>query len=205
MKNKIIELFQLKHWQLIANTHSVDKVVRALSFKDAMRLACRLLYNRAWDYELQEYAVSLLEAIREFFSEEWNSDWRCDAFLGLACNITFKFDQRYLAYKRAFEKAPSPLPPGLLIEFARCCDCPGDKPISYDEAIALIQEAIKGQQYVDGVGLLQLINALKGDEKSEKYWRAKLMELGDKGIRSPRTEPEFLIEVEREIAKEREI
>ena len=71
---------------------------------------------------------------------------------------------RYEAYKRAFERNKNP-PPRLLIELARCCVCPGYPPISYDQAIDLVMEALKNASYADGISLLCNIYSLKGDKE----------------------------------------
>jgi hypothetical protein len=192
MKQMLIhELFREKCWQEIANSYAVNQVAKALSFKEGLQLAYKLLYDKVWEDELQEYAVQLLNGIRKAYPNEWNSSWQYDAFLGEACNVTFKFDERYLAYKRAYETCPSP-PPRLLIELAGCCDCPGPPPISYDEAIRLAKQAIKDYPYVDGVGLLHLIYSLNDDEKNEEFWKKRWHELREKNAQSPSITPDFL-------------
>lgn len=125
--NDIITLFNNHLWGKLANSYSPIEIAKSLSFKNGLRLAYRLLYNDAWEEQLQEYAVNLLYEIRKVHQESWKESWEYDALLGLACYITLKYDERYEAYKQAFDKTNNP-PPGLLIELARCCICPGPPP-----------------------------------------------------------------------------
>ena len=154
--NDIINLFKSYCLDKLMNSHTLTEIINFLSFKNALRLAFQLLYNEQWDEDLQLYAVKLLYEIRVKYSEEWNATWEYDAFLGQACNITLKYEEKYIAYKRAFDKTDNP-PPGLLIELASCCIGPGHPPISYDNAINLVKQALQEAPYADGFGLLSHI------------------------------------------------
>jgi tetratricopeptide (TPR) repeat protein len=188
----IIYLFNNKHLRQLANLYPPKEVIASLSFKDGLRLAYRLLYNKGWDEDLQEYAIKLFYEIREIYPNEWNASWEYDALLGLACYIRYKHEERYEAYQRAFDKAENP-PPRLLIELARCCICPGPPPIPYDQAINLVMTALKEAPYTDGIGVLRLLNSAKGDREQEAYW-AKILESADETFNSPLIEPQFLVE-----------
>jgi hypothetical protein len=189
---EIAFLFENHQWKKLTNSYLPNEIAKSLSFKNGLYLAYRLLYNDAWEETFQEYAVKFLYEIRKIYPENWNETWEYDALLGLACYITRKYDERYEAYKRAFDKTNTP-PPGLLIELARCCICPDSPPISYDEAIDLVKKAIKEALYTDGVGLLSHIYSLKNDKINEKYW-AKILENSNQKLESPSIEPKFLIE-----------
>ena len=103
----------------------------------------------------------------------WNSTWKNDALLGSAYNIILEYDKRCQSYKRAFEKA-NPPSPQLLIALARCSIAPGKPPISEQEAIELVKQAIKTDQYIEGIELL--VGLYKSIENAEekKYWEEKL-------------------------------
>jgi len=191
-RNDIIFLFENKLIDKIARSFSPSEIVKSLSFLNGLRFAYWLLYNDKWEEKLQEFAIKLLYEIREVYPEEWNSSWEYDALLGGACNITCKYDERYEAYKRAFNKAANP-PPGLLIEFARCCICPGSPSISYDQAIELILKALKQAPYADGIGLLSHIYSLKNDNMNEEYW-SNILKESNQQLVSPSIEPKFLVE-----------
>jgi hypothetical protein len=191
-RNDITSLFENRLIEEIANSYSPNEVVKSLSFLDGLRLSYLLLYNDKWDENLQEFAIKLLYEIRKVYPEEWNASWEYDALLGGACNITCKYDERYEAYKRAFDKADNP-PPGLLIEFARCCICPGSPPISYDQAIELILKALKQAHYADAIGLLSHIYSLKDDFQNEDYW-SDILKNSNQEFVSPPIEPKFLVD-----------
>jgi hypothetical protein len=189
----ISDLFNKNLWEQIANEFSPENVAKTLTFKDALRVAYRLLYNDQWNEDLQYYAIDLLNVIRNVYPNEWNSNWQYDALLGLACRITNRYDEKYEAYKRAFDKA-NPKPARLLIELARCCDCPGTPPISYEKAIALLNEVLKKHMYGDAVGLISSVYSLKNDEENKVYWSEILAKIiAENGEDSPSIEPEFLV------------
>ena len=100
-----------------------NEIVKSLSFKDSLYTAYRLLYNDSWDEDIQAFAIKLFNEIRIHYSEAWNESWEYEALLGLAYDITYRQDERYIAYKKAFEMVNHP-PARLLIELARCCICP---------------------------------------------------------------------------------
>ena len=187
-----LEFFiQEKKWhELVSHFAPVD-IVKSLPFSTAIALAYSLLYNKDWNDDIQEFAVKLLEVIRNYHQEEWNSSWEYDAFLGLACDITLKYDERYQSFKRALEKAKDP-PPQLLIALARCCICPGFPPISYEDAIKYLKIALKDYLYVDGVSLLRAIYSLKKDTNNENYWMNILKKIETQNIESPSLDPQFL-------------
>jgi tetratricopeptide (TPR) repeat protein len=188
----IIYLFNNKHLRQLANLYPPEEVIASLSFKDGLRLAYRLLYNDKWDEDLQEYAIKLFYEIREIYPNEWNASWEYDALLGLACYIRYRYDERYEAYQRAFDRAKNP-PPRLLIELARSYICPGPPPIPYDQAINLVMTALKEAPYTDGISVLCMINSSRGDEAQKAYW-SKILESADKTLNSPLIEPRFLVE-----------
>lgn len=189
----LFDLFNKHLWVQIANAFSPENVAKTLIFKDALRVAYRLLYNDKWDENLQDYAITLFNILRNIYPNEWNGNWQYDALLGLACRITNRYEEKYEAYKRAFDKA-NPKPDRLLIELARCCDCPGTPPISYEKAIDLLNEALKNHMYGDAVGLISTVYSLRGDEENKIRWSkilAKIIE--ENGEDSPSIEPEFLV------------
>ena len=183
-------LIKTGSWQVLITSYAPEKIVQGLSFRDALRVAYRLMYNKKWDDELQDFSIQMFEAIRSIYSEEWNTSWEYDALLGLACTIRYEHEKTYEAYKRAFDKAKDP-PPRLLIELARCANCPGPPPISYDQAIELVMRALKKGPFADGFGLLTTLFWLKNDYEKETYWRRILKE-ADNEFESPSLEPQFL-------------
>lgn len=191
-KNSIIFLFENRCLNELVSSYSPSEIVKSLSFRNGLSLAYRLLYNEKWDEDLQEFAIKLLYDIRKIYPEMWNESWEYDALLGVACNITRKYDERYEAYKRAFDKTKNP-PPGLLIELARCCICPGPPPISYVDAIELVLKALKNGPYADGIGLLSHIYSLKDDKKNEEYW-TNILNISNQEFVSPPIEPKFLVD-----------
>ena len=167
-------------WNELVSRYHPAEIAQKCDFKKSLIIAYSLLYNDAWNEELQEYAVNLIYNVREIYPDEWESNWRYDAFLGSACDITLKYDERYEAYKRAYERASEP-PPRLVIEFAHCCDCPGVPPITYDRAIELLRGVINNFPYLDAIALMSAVYALKGDDEKKCIGNINIRSWGKKG------------------------
>lgn len=184
------EIINNKEWEKLISNFNPKSIAEKLPFLTAVKLAHSLLYNEKWDENIQEFAIKILEEIMIVHSKEWNSSWQYDAFLGLAYDITLKYDERYEAFKRALEKATPP-PAQLLIAMARCCDCPGKPPISYEKAIEYLNIALKDYQYVDGVGLMRKIYWFKDDIANEQYWARVLDKVKNYNKDSPSLDINF--------------
>lgn len=156
-----------------SNQYNPLDLVNVLDFDGALSMACDMLNNEEWDRILQEYATNLLEEIRNKYPEQWNSSWRYDALLGYAYDIILKYEERFVAYKRAFDKV-NPQPPELLFALAGCCWAPGKPPITEEEAVSLVKEAIKTTPYVEGIELLTGLYKSMGNTKEQKYWQNML-------------------------------
>lgn len=164
--------------KLLSKSSTPKELANKLSFDDGLFLAKNLLNNDEWDDELQEYATNLLEEIREKHPIQWNSSWKFDAFLGYAYHIVLKYDERFSAYKRALEKV-SPPPPQLLIAIARCCWAPGTPPITEEESIKLVKQALSDKNYYEGVSLLRGLYKSIGNEKDQDYWERILKNINE--------------------------
>lgn len=167
-----------------SSSNSPSDLVDTLRFDEALRLACDMLNNEEWDESLQEYATSILEELRKKYPKKWNDNWKYDALLGYAYHIILKYDERYAAYKRAFNKI-QPTPPQLLVALARCCVAPGKPPITEGEAISLIKEAIATVPYIEAIELLRGLYKSTGNVKEQLYWEKFLENIRENGTHLP--------------------
>lgn len=165
------------------NCNPVD-LAKTVGFEKSLHLSYQMLNNEEWDELLQVFGTNLLEELRKHYPEKWNLSWRYDAFLGYAYHIILNYDERYAAYKRAFDKV-HPCPPKLLIAIARCCIAPGKPPIAVEEAIALVKEAIKNTPYVEGVELLKGLYKSIGNIKEQEYWENIFEKIKQNGTSLP--------------------
>ncbi len=167
-----------------SSNYSPSTLINSLEFNEALLIACDMLNNEEWDEPLQEYAANILEELRKKYPEKWNANWKYDAFLGYAYHVTLKYEERYAAYKRAFNKI-SPPPPQLLVAIARCCIAPGKPPITEEDAIALVKQAIQTKPYVEAVELLKGLYKSIGNGKEQQYWGKILENIKDTGPHLP--------------------
>jgi tetratricopeptide (TPR) repeat protein len=187
--NKISNLIENKDWHAITNQFEPKILTKGCSFKEGMALTYRMLFNEERDDGLSNYAVQLLEEIRQFYPKEWSLDWKNDVFLGDACYITMRYEEQYKAYKRAFEKA-NPPPASLLISLAGCY-LMQEPPITLDEAENLSKKALEKEISVEGVVLLRGIYAEKKEQAKFDYWDNILQEVQKKNIHTQNTWPDF--------------
>lgn len=164
--------------KFLSKSANPKELIANLAFNEGVLLAKDLLNNDEWDDELQEYSANLLEEIRKKYPKEWSSNWKYDAFLGYVYHIILKYDERFLAYKRAFEKVSSP-PPQLLIAMARCCRAPGIPPLTEEESIDLVKQALSEKNYYEGVSLLRGLYKSTGNKKEEEYWEQVLENINE--------------------------
>ncbi|WP_154017894.1 hypothetical protein [Candidatus Protochlamydia phocaeensis] len=101
-----------------------------------------------------------------------------------------KYDERYEAYKRAYEKAPPPQPSSLLISLAGCYLLP-KPPITLDEAENLAKKALEKELSIEGVVLLRGIYAEKKDQAKFDYWDKVLKEVEEQNIHTQDAWPDF--------------
>jgi hypothetical protein len=187
-----VNLFNLilkNDWHAIVDQCQPKDLAKSLSFKDGRDLAYKMLFNEERNDNLRDYATELLQEIREIHFEEWSSDWKNDVFLGDACYITMKYNERYEAYQRAYKKA-SPPPPYLLISLASCYHSP-EPPITLDDAENLVKKALEKEMSIEGVVLLRGIYAEKKDQVKFDYWDKVLKEVEEKKIHTKGTWPDF--------------
>lgn len=167
-----------------SQTYSPSDLVDLWGFNEVIHIACEMLKNEEWDESLQEYATILLEKLKNKYPEKWDTSWRYDALLGYAYNIILKYEERYAAYKRAFDKVHPP-PPELLVAMARCCIAPGKPPITEKEAIALVKQAITTKPYIEAVELLRGLYKSTGNVNEQMYWEHFLESTKECGFHLP--------------------
>ena len=162
-------------------------IARTLSFQESMRLAYQLLQGSE---KLQEYALDLLYAVAIERVEFWLDDWRAEAFLGFACERTHKWDEQFAALDRALSRSGE-RPANLCIALARCAF--NENPwITFEEAIAYVQDALKEEMYVDALELLVRLYTQVGEQEKVIETQNALKALDGKGKHSPSYLPECL-------------
>lgn len=180
--NKIVDLITKKDWHHLTNQYKPNILAKNLSLKDGKTLAYQMLFGDTIEKaeDLSDYAAQLLQELRKVHSKEWTQDWRNDVFLGDICYMAMKGEERYEAYKRAYNKVIHP-PPALLISLAGCYTLL-EPPITLDEAEELVKKALEKEMSIEGAILLRGIYAEKGDQTKFDYWDRILEGLRQKNI-----------------------
>ncbi|MGL4348414.1 MAG: hypothetical protein ACRCSV_03025 [Chlamydiales bacterium] len=184
------ELLSTTDWNQVKKHHPTE-IANTLHMKEAVIIACRMLYNKEWNGEIQNYAVELLYAIRKKYSDQWNTCWKLDVLLGLACEITWRYEEKYLAYKNASLKV-SPIPPSLLVLLAECYFSPGSPPVSRQEAKSMLLEAIATEKTIESIELIKWICKRDKQWEEVEYWNRFLDEATEKDLHTQNLYPSFL-------------
>ena len=177
-------LISKKNLEDLVSNYTVEDLVKSLSFKKALILSKKLLENDEWDPNLQEYAIHLIEKIRKSHPEEWNNDWRHEAYLGyaygaLGCDIEKEFN----AYSIAAKRAISP-PMEISMHMALLWSYPGIYKTKMDEekAIKILEQVANKIPYMEAVGgLVRLYEETKQSDKAA-YWKEILKESEKKDL-----------------------
>lgn len=186
----LVNLIKNCQWSKIYKEYQPVEIARKLSFKEGISLAYKILFNDEGNDDLRDYAVNLIKEIKQIYPKEWDLDWRNDVFLGDACYLTMRYDERYKAYKNAFNKV-HPLPSALLVAMAGCYLSPSP-PITMQEAEELTQKALEKEKTVEAVTLIRGICKTKGDMIQFSYWDKILQELENQGSYIKDKWPNFL-------------
>ncbi len=193
--NSIEELVRLKSWHDLTSHFDPLLVARRLPFREGIATAYRMFFNREHDDDICDYAVRLLFAIRDVYHKDWESDFGYDVLLGDTCDMTWRYDEKYAAFKRAYEKADQKTP-CLLLSLAGCYIAPGLPPVTIEEAEDLVKRALDQELSIEAVVLMRGICAKKKDQKGFDHWNKIFQEVEEKQLRSRSSHwPDFLSEI----------
>jgi len=188
--NILLDAIEKKVWRQIWAQFTPEHAVRALSFRRAMGLAHSMLLNDERDDEIREYAVRLLQQIRDSYQEEWDADWRNDKFLGDACYLIVDYEGKYASYMRAYEKVEH-APASLLLALAGCDISPDVPSVTLQEAEDLVKRALQEGVSPKAAILMKGICSQKNDAEGVKYWDKILQDIGEKSVPVKNDWPEF--------------
>lgn len=191
--NNIKQFISQKKWESIISSYSVKDICSLLSFSEAMHLVEHLFYDDIHDDTKQQYALKLAFELKEYFKNEWDCDWKNDIFLGDLCEMLWLYDERYLYYKRAYDKLENP-PAELLLLLSGCNSAPGSPPITDEESEYYLREAIKKKITSESAFLMRILYKQKGNESQTNYWDEMYQKLEKEGVHSEQLIPDVLKE-----------
>ncbi len=189
--NKIKELISQKDWGSLISSCSVKDVCSSLNFSEVMHAVKHLFYDDIQDDEKQQYALKLAFEIKDFFKEDWESDWKNDVFLGGLCVMLWLYDERYIYYKKAYDKLEDP-PAELLLLLSDCNSAPGSPPITDEESEFYLRKALEKKLTCEAAFTMRSLCKLKGDEVQAEYWDQMYKKLEKENIHSDQLIPEVL-------------
>jgi hypothetical protein len=170
-----------------------ERIVSILDYKSAMLLAKDLYVNGVFKSLMEEFSVSLFFAIREKFLSDWDKDWKNDVFLGQLCRNTWRDEDGYVCYKRAYDKLDDP-PHALLLLLAGCNSMPGTPCLTKEEAFEFLQHAIKKKVTYEAALMMRGFCHDREDKEQEKYWNQMVDKLEKENVHAELLRPDIFVE-----------
>ena len=152
-----------------------------------------LFYDDFQDNEKQQYALKLIFEIKDYFNKDWESDWKNDVFLGGLCEMLWLYDERYLCYKRVYDKLNDP-PAELLLLLSNCNSAPGIPPITEEESEFYLRKALDKKLTCEVALAMRSFYNLKKDKLQEEYWDQMYKKLENENVHSEQLIPDVLKE-----------
>jgi len=193
--NNIEYLIKTKRWSQIVESYSPNFLSKHLSFKEGLLLSRKLLENESWDVDLQKFAVVLIEEIKKFYSQEWKSNWKHEAYRGYAYDVLgYEYEKVFEAYQKAADSASSPTPE-VLMRLAMSWNCPGIYPkMTKEKATEILEDVAKKVPYMQAAScLVRLYREANQMEKAE-YWKKVFKESEKKNLYDRRPYLDFFEE-----------
>jgi hypothetical protein len=191
-KDRLLFLISDENWTFLVHEFNVDDICHLISYKDSMALAYDLFFKNLYSDEFQDFSVRLFFAIRKAYDAEWNTDWKNDAFLGKLCSITWRYDEMYEFYKKAYDKLTDP-PDSLLLLLASCNSAPGVPPINDQESEEYLQKAITKKITYEAALMMKGLARDKEDKEQEGYWDHICLELEKNNVHTEIVIPDVLL------------
>ena len=189
--NEIQELiYQQKLYSVISN-YSLKDVCKSLSFSEAMHLVEHLFYDDIRDDEKQKYALRLAFEIRDHFKEDWDRDWKNEVFLGVLCEMLCLYNERYLCFKRAYDKLENP-PAELLLRLSGCNSTPDNPPITDEESEFYLKKAMEKRITFEAAFKMKILCLRKGDKSQAEHWDQQSKKLKEVKVFSDQLIPDVL-------------
>lgn len=189
--NEINNLVVHERFDRLITNYSVQEVCSDLNFNQLMHVVERLFYDDIQNDNKQQYALKLAFTIKEQFKDEWTKDWKNDVFLGGLCEMLWLYDERYRCYKRAYDSLQDP-PAELLLLLANCISAPGTPPISEDEALYFINEAVRKSLTCETALAMRSHFMLTKDMDKQNYWNTIYEKLKNENVHSIQIIPNVL-------------
>lgn len=184
------ELIFQKKWDSIVKQYLVSDICLSLNFSEAMNLTNHLFYDDIQNDENQQYALKLAFEIKNRFKSDWEQDWKNEIFLGNLCDMLWLYEERYLCYKRAYDKLLDP-PHELLLFLAGCQFAP-DPPITKDESEFYLKKALDKKVTAEAALMMRSLSRDKNDQHQEKYWDGIYKKLDKEKVHASIVVPDVL-------------
>lgn len=191
-RRKILQYISKQQWVSLVEKFSPEEICTRLGFKENMELAYDLFFKNLDNVEIQDFAVRLFFQIKLTYPNEWNIDWKNDAFLGKLCSNTWRYDEMYKCYKDAYDKLEDP-PDSLLLLLAGCNNAPGTPPITIQESEAYLKRAIAKKMTYEAALMMRGLARKQKNQENEKYWDFMCTDLKKKNIRTEMIIPDVLL------------
>ena len=190
--NKIQKIVFQKKWNTLLSNYSVKDICLSLNFEEAMHNVEDLFYEDFPNHDNQQYALKLAFEIKDHFKNEWESDWKNDVFLGDLCDMLWRYDERYLCYKKAYDKLKDP-PAELLLRLLNCHSTPDTPLITDEEAESYLRQALAKKLTSEVALSMRALYREKNNKSQENYWDHMYKKLEKENVHVDKITPNILM------------
>lgn len=187
-----------KNWKFLVKNSLPVNITDSYPFVKALFIAEQLFESSADEMAedgftadlMRDFAVNLMTILRAKHPNEWNADWKNEAFLGIICGFVYREEEAFVYLKNAFKQLADP-PQSLLLAYISAGTGP-DHFLSKEEVARLSQKLIeKGATYEAALHMAFLANEQK-DLGKHRYWEKKSIEAEKNGFHTPFIIPNVL-------------
>jgi hypothetical protein len=191
--NKFKDLISQIKWDILTTKYSPKEICLALNFSDTMHLVKHLAYDNFQNDDYQQFALNLILEAKEYFKQEWNSDWKNDVFLGDLYSFLCFYDKKYFYYKKAYDQLIDP-PAALLLRLRTCYSAPGTPPITEEESEFYLKKAAEKEITSETAVSLRTFYRKRNDLVQIQYWDQIYQKLEKENIHADSLEPDIFQE-----------
>lgn len=187
-----------KDWMALVRNFLPSIVTDCYSFIEGMHIVGALLNKASDEMEsgdtqidfFRDYCVNMMIILRAKFPQEWENDWKNEAFLGIACRSVYREEEGFQYIQNAFQQLEDP-PESLILPYIRAGEtC--DHFLSKESIKALSQKAAAKRITYEVALQMASLSHGEGNKKESQYWEEKAKDAENDGIHNAIIVPNVL-------------
>ncbi len=168
-----------KDWKSVVQHFRPQQIVDVYPYEKSMHVVGwlmiaavdELLGEAFFAEEARNFAVNLMIEIRKRYLDQWQKDWKNEAFLGISCALVYLEEEAFQYLKAAYEALQDP-PQSLILAYISAAE-KIEGILNKENLLELTEAAVKkGATYQAALQMAFLSNQL-GNREESKYWKER--------------------------------